>query len=199
MKRSSIGRREFISQAAASSALGWSGLAHGNDPGKSDDLDPSQLPATNMESFCDAIRKVVNSKRIGEPVFVRCTLLGRDKKDLMIARLAQIVDAVVSWFGQPLHRIYAREAQARAISLVLDFQGGQTALLSYASSRHRGDGVDLMVIGNHGAIYHDAGTGTLWDAEWQTKPKANAKTRTMIARAIQSAKPILVTPLKSER
>ena len=76
------------------------------------------------------------------------------------------------------------------MSLTLQFRDGATALVSFARGQPRGDGVDLMVLGNHGALYHDAGSAQLWDEpadDWPDRPDPDLLAA--IERALRSGKP----------
>src|SRR5687767_5837371 len=117
-------------------------------------------------TFADLHRTVlaaVASKRLGTPVFVRCTLQGPDKPDALIAKLARLTAAVREWVAQPLDRIYAvGKGENGQVTLSLVFRDGATAQVSYARGERHGDGVDLILLGNRGAMYHDVGGANLW-------------------------------------
>ena len=136
-----------------------------------------------------AVQATIASKRLGRPVFVRYTLQGQDKADSIAARLTQITAAVRQWIGQPLERIYAvGTAESGQVSLTLQFKDGATALVSYAGSRL--SGVDVMVLGNHGALYHDAGSGNQWaEPTAAALDRPDAALLTVIERALRSGKP----------
>src|SRR5262249_40064451 len=111
-----------------------------------------------------AVQATITSKRLGRPVFVRYTIQGLNKPEAVPPRLAQATTAVQEWLGQPLARIYAvGTAASGQVALTLSFRDGATALVSFAHGQPRGDGIDVMVLGNHGAVYHDAGDASLWD------------------------------------
>src|SRR5262245_44988640 len=111
-----------------------------------------------------SIQATLASKRLGRPVFVRCTLQGLDKPETVLPRLAQVAGLVRQWLDQPLDRLYAvGSPESGQVALTLVFREGGTAVVSYARGQPRGAGVDLMLLGSRGAIYHDAGTAELWD------------------------------------
>jgi hypothetical protein len=109
-----------------------------------------------------AVQAALAAKRVGRPVFVRYLLQGLDNNETARARLVEAAVVVRSWVDQPLERLYALSGGGQ-VSLTLQFRDGATALVSYARAQPRGDGVDVMVLGNHGAVYHDAGSARLWD------------------------------------
>jgi hypothetical protein len=111
-----------------------------------------------------SIQSTLASKRLGTPVFVRYLLQTQDKPAAAVARLAQLAGAVRDWLGQPVERVYVvGPAKSSHLTLTMEFRGGATAQVSWTSSAPRAGGVDVMLLGNHGAIYHDFGTGNLWD------------------------------------
>lgn len=147
-----------------------------------------------MITFADlhrAVQSTIASKRLGRPVFVRYTLQGQDKPETIVPRLAQVTAAVRDWLGQPLDRLYATgTVKGGQISLTLQFRDGGTAQVSYARGQSRGSGVDLLVLGNHGAIYHDAGSANLWDEPATPLAESpDATLQALIERALKSGKP----------
>jgi hypothetical protein len=131
-------------------------------------------------------------KRLGTPVFVRYLAQSPIKGDAVIARLAQISATIRAWLGQPLERIYGLgNSKNGQVLLTLECRGGATALVSWATGTPRGDGVDLTILGNHGALYHDAGGADLWD-EAATAALGDPD-KTLVAaieQALASGKPI---------
>jgi hypothetical protein len=120
-----------------------------------------------MPTLADLHRSVqtaLASKRLGTPVFVRYLLQTQDKPAGAVTRLAQIAGAVRDWLGQVIERVYAiGPAKSGHVTLTMEFRGGATAQISWTACSPRAGGVDLMMLGNHGALYHDFGTGNLWD------------------------------------
>jgi len=117
-----------------------------------------------MNAFAElhhAVQAAIASKRLGKPVFVRYLLSGSDKATV-VSRLARIAAVVRGWLGQTLDSIHAvGSAASGQVSLTLRFREGGSALVSVSRSQRLGDGVDLLVLGNHGALYHDAGHAAL--------------------------------------
>lgn len=119
---------------------------------------------TSAENLHRTVQQTLASKRVGTPVFVRYFVQNRDEANAVVPRLARMTKSVREWFAQPIARMYALGAvKDGQVTLTIEFEQGATALLSWASGTPRGDGIDLMLLGNHGAIYHDAGTAYLWD------------------------------------
>lgn len=183
-------RRDFLT-AAAGSAAGASAMID-RQPGHATSPD-SALPIFNPGDLSETIHAVVKSKRIGQPVFVRITL-STSRNDQITRALALMAEMASSWIGQALERVHAAgSVTAGQVCVTLQFQGGATGLLSYAQGKTLGDGVDVLVLGNHGAIHHDAGMGTLWHSQPDFKDaKVDAKLIRVIEQALGTGKP---TPL----
>jgi hypothetical protein len=138
-----------------------------------------------------SVQTAIASKRVGRPVFVRYTLQGLDQPDAVVPKLARATAAVREWVGQPLERVQAvGNVESGQVSLTLQFRDGATALVSFARTPPHGDGMDLMVLGNHGAIHHDAGAAELWDERAAaTEEPPDPALRALIERALRSGKP----------
>ncbi len=146
-----------------------------------------------MSSFADlqrAVQSTIAAKRIGKPVFVRFLLQGMDKPDTVLARLAQALAMVRAWLGQPIESIYALGTiETGQVALTLQGREGAAALVCYARGEPHGDGVDIMVLGNHGAIYHDAGMALSWDEPALIEERPDPKILASIERALRLGKP----------
>lgn len=143
----------------------------------------------SLSSLHRAVQNTLASKRIGKVVFVRYILQGKDAADSAHLKLAAAVAAVANWIGSPLDKLYGLPGDGNQVSLTLQFRDGATALVNFAHGPVHGDGVDLLVVGNHGAIYHDAGTASLWDEEATVAEKPNPAMVAAIERALRSGKP----------
>jgi hypothetical protein len=122
-----------------------------------------------------AVAATLAEKRIGTPVFVRYTaVLDTDA----VTKLAALAEVVRGWVGQRLDLVYAPGGS----SLVLRFRGGATALIALVRHLPGERTVDLLILGNHGAIYHDG-------AYTDESGSAPASVRATIARALSSGRP----------
>jgi hypothetical protein len=146
-----------------------------------------------MNSAADlhrAVQAALASKRLGTLVFVR--YLFHSQAKAVPARLTQAVMKVRDWFGQPLERVYALgSVKERHITLTLEFRGSATAQVSWAGTTAAGPGIDLMVVGNHGTLYHDVGSANTWDAPdaVAAEPPADKDLQALIERALRSGRP----------
>lgn len=149
---------------------------------------------TTLAEIHAAVSRAVTSKRLGTPVFVRYQLHTQDKPGLGVYHLTQAAGIVRGWIGQALERVYGTGSEkSGSATLTLEFAGGATSFISWTSSPGRGLGIDLVVIGNHGVIYHDSGLAMLWDENaTPAKDAEDDVLRTLIARALASNKPELV-------
>jgi hypothetical protein len=142
-----------------------------------------------MISLADLHRVVAATlaeKRIGQPVFVRYLLHHPEPPESVIARLAQLTAIVKSWLAQPLDRVYVLSSPDRShVALTLQFQQGATALVLLTHGGQQPGGVDLLVLGNHGAVYHE--TAGAVGAEVLLAPDPHILT--LIERALASGQP----------
>jgi hypothetical protein len=147
-----------------------------------------------MTTLTDLHRSVwtaLSSGRVGTPVFVRYLLHRAIDGPAVVMRLARTMAVVRDWLGQPLERVYALGGlESQHITLMLEFRGGAMASLTWIGTAGRGAGVDLSVLGNRGAIYHDAGTSELWDEPAQIDAAAPDQVLVgWIERALASHRP----------
>jgi hypothetical protein len=138
-----------------------------------------------------AVQITLASQRLGKPVFVRYCLHRLSKIESPLLPLVQAASLVREWLGQRLDRVYAvGTLESGQVSLTLQFRDGATALVSYARSQLRGDGVDLMVLGNRGALYHDASSEAPWDDVVPLDGDgADPQLQALIERALRTGKP----------
>jgi predicted dehydrogenase len=137
-----------------------------------------------------AVRTTLAGKRLGRPVFVRYTLQGPEQPPAVAPRLAQLTAVVRDWLGQPLERVYAvGSADGGQVALTLQFRDGATAVISFARGRPQGPGADVLVLGNHGALYHDAGSANPWEEAGELPARPDPQLQAVVERALRSGKP----------
>ena len=199
MPKQRIGRRQFLSQAAGTTA-GLTAMSHASPaPSPPSPLPQGErgeaeaaLPGGSLDELSQAVRGTIASQRIGRPVFVRCTAQGPEQGNALIGRLARLAELAGEWIGQPMVRIAAvGSAESGQAALALDFKDGATALVSYAKGTARGAGVDVLVIGNRGSITFDAGSAPTWDCPpaWGEK-RAEAQLLAAVEKALTTGKPL---------
>lgn len=101
------------------------------------------------------VREAIKAGRIGQPVFVRCVASVAPDGDA-VGTAAQIIRATSEWIGSPVRRLYAVESPApRQNSVSVEFADGAAALVNTTTAAAAGPTIDLIVLGNHGALYHE--------------------------------------------
>jgi hypothetical protein len=150
-----------------------------------------------MASLADlhrAVQTTLAGGRLGKPVFVRYFLQYPGEPDTLLPRLAQAAASARTWLGQSLERVYALGTQASGqASVTLQFREGGTALILCARCEPRGEGVDLLVLGSKGALYHAADSADLWEEQASNPAEPVDRTiRTAIESALRSGQPELV-------
>ncbi len=146
---------------------------------------------TTLADLHRAVQTALASKRLGTPVFARYLYHTPLKGQAVVARLTKMSATVRDWINQPLERILAQgSAASRHITLLLEFRGGATAVVTWVGASGRGAGVDLTLLGNHGALYHDAGDAPLWDEPFAADDAAPERDLlAWIERAIKTGRP----------
>jgi hypothetical protein len=133
-----------------------------------------------MPSLTDlhrAVETVLGTQRIGQPVFVRYLLLSGAPSEHMVSRLAAMAASIGSWLGCSIQRATVLGAPDQgAPSLILHFPTGACAIASLATGE---PSADLTVLGNHGAIYHQAALDTLDEL-----PSSDSELEHLIERAL---------------
>jgi hypothetical protein len=144
------------------------------------------LPTGSLADLQRSVQAVVASKRIGQPVFIRLTW---QTGEVSLDRAGELVELVRQWTGQAVDKLHAVGSLAGGqLCLSVQFANGATALVSLAKTPPRGDGVDLLLIGNHGSVMYDSGTAMLWDgAAVPTDLRPDAKLRQQIEQAVNDA------------
>ncbi len=106
-------------------------------------------------SLYSIIHQTLATERIGSPVFVRC--IAHLPTENIRASLAEMLFTAQLWFNTEPLRIYIQgEADVNQMTASVLYEKGQTALLTLTAIPPTGrPGIDLMLIGNEGAIYHD--------------------------------------------
>ena len=134
-----------------------------------------------------AVQHVLADKHLGTPVFVRYLLTTQEKPGAILPHLARIAGTIRSWLGQPLERVYALgQVKTGQVTLTMEFRGGSTGLLGWWSGPQ---GIDLLVLGNRGAIYHESETSPARRAGPTSEEKPDAALLALIQRALASGRP----------
>jgi hypothetical protein len=175
-----------------SGSSGPSGPARAAAPGAAADADAAALPARDPADLHRAVAAAIAGKHLGRPVFVRYTVQSADVGASAIDRAARTAGVVAGWIGEPIDRIFAvGSARDGCIALTLEFPGPATAAVCLVRSRPRGAGIDLMIVGNHGAAYFDSGAAEPWDqAPAPPAEPAPAALSAAIEKSLTAGKPV---------
>lgn len=186
-----IKRRHFLTTAG--SAAGASSVVR-NSLVQAVGAEPMP-PTFDLGELRQSVQAVISGKRIGRPVFVRLTLHGPDKNAGVLRKLALMAEMTSSWIAQPVDRLHAvGRLESGQVCVAIQFKGGASALVSFAQGQSFGGGIDLMVLGNHGAIHHDSGAGTLWQSIPDFRDaEPDAVWSKAIERTLRSGKPTAPT------
>ena len=87
-----------------------------------------------MQIIYETVKEIVDSGRVGIPVFMRCT--------------AQVAPET-----EPLEDVLVRML---AMSAAVEYAGGQTSIVSVNTAPGVAPRLDFMLLGNKGALCHDA-------------------------------------------
>jgi hypothetical protein len=120
--------------------------------------------------------------RLGQPVFVRYLIQGAERDEAILAVLVRAADAARRWLDQSLTQLHAiGSLENGQVSATLQFDRGASAQITFARGSYRQ--LDLMVLGNHGALYHEDSLDGSADLEF------HPQLRTVLERALRSGRP----------
>ncbi|MBM4067640.1 MAG: hypothetical protein FJ271_01660 [Planctomycetes bacterium] len=139
---------------------------------------------TSLADLHRTVQATLAGKRLGTAVFVRYLLHSPDKAETAPLRLAWLAGVVRDWLGQPLEQIYAHgRVKDGHLDLTLEFRQGATAIIHW-SAVTRAAAADVMILGNHGALYHEG------DGTYSLPPaKPDAVIAKLVERALRSGRP----------
>jgi predicted dehydrogenase len=166
---------------------------------------------TTLADLHNTVATTLASRRLGKAVFVRYHLNGvldREKPG-GLAALATVAAVVGNWFDSPgagtdygpdkLMVLSSGKDGREQTTLNLRFPNGRTALISSVHGQPGGPGVDLMLLGNQGGIYHHYDSSGVHSWE-QTAPSLDKRDNAAILAAIEKGRdhpgPVAVRPLK---
>ena len=103
------------------------------------------------------VQEAIDTERLGQPQFMRCVARAPDG-----GSLGSVLDAVVSmgesWFGsRAATRTRRGEGSGVYLTEMSTWDTGQSAVVTVSASAGGGPaGIDLMVVGSRGTLYHQA-------------------------------------------
>jgi hypothetical protein len=113
-----------------------------------------QIP---MQSLYETVKEILDTGRLGVPVFVRCVAQIASGSERVEDVLARMLTMACSWLEASPLRVYAQSKDgSRQITATVHYVGGQTSIVSVNAAPGGATGVrSLMLLGNKGALYHD--------------------------------------------
>jgi hypothetical protein len=143
-----------------------------------------------------AVEQLLASRRLGEPVFVRCLVSTRDPATDPVQPLAYLAGSITRWFGVPLTRLYAAGTLAEGqISVTLQFANGATGLAVFARCPDGMGSLNILLLGNHGAAYHETPAGDACLEDTLSGPgDAHPALQSAIRRSLKAGRPELMAP-----
>jgi len=146
-----------------------------------------------MHLLYQTIKEIIDTGRVGVPVFVRFIVQTTPIDEQIIDILAQTLVMTGSWLGSIPAKIYVQHRENTAqITATAEYTGGQTAIVSINISTEFASRIDLMLLGNKGALYHDGEampTGFDLGVEPMTIPKWLID---VIERSLFTGEPIII-------
>jgi hypothetical protein len=128
-------------------------------------MEPRQATARHalLLSLQQAVQAALDARHVGVPVFVRWVAQTASDGDELTEALGEAVAVAGSWLGAPVRSVYVQgrgrrpsPASAGQITATVQYAGGQSALVSVSPTPAEGaPRLDLMLLGNTGALYHD--------------------------------------------
>jgi predicted dehydrogenase len=136
-----------------------------------------------------AVEETLANGRIGRPLFVRYSLQRLDPRRRLVDGVAALSGAAIRWVGGPLDLVIAVGSEnVGQLSATLVFDTGESAAVTCGRAPGPGSGVDLMIVGSRGAIYHDGGTSVLWPAGVTDTGAGEPRLVEAIARSLASGR-----------
>jgi hypothetical protein len=108
-------------------------------------------------SLYQSVKSALDAGHVGVPLFVRCVAHVAPDRVGLTEALRQVAAVAGAWLGAPARRVYVQgSAEAGQITASVQYTRGESALVSVNPVRADGaPRVDLMLLGNTGALYHE--------------------------------------------
>jgi hypothetical protein len=109
-----------------------------------------------MQSLYQTVKEILDTGHVGVPVFARCVVQVAPETEHAGNVLARMLAMVCSWLEASPLRVYAQSKDdSRQITVTIHYVGGQTSIVSANAAPGAPIRVDLMLLGNKGALYQD--------------------------------------------
>ncbi len=109
----------------------------------------------HLEALQQVVQDAIDQERLGEPQFIRCVVRAPDERSLGTV-LDRIASMGASWFGSaPANRTRRGAGSGVYLTEMSTWDTGQSAILTVSATIGVGSqGIDLMLVGSRGALYH---------------------------------------------
>ena len=154
------------------------------------------------------VSETLASGSVGTPLFVRWTAAAAPNTPDLKPLLAAMGACAESWLIARPRRVYATgSADAGHLSLALDYENGQSALLAI-SLAHDHPSMHLIILGARGAIYQTdseiaaPALNLAGDTDESLQPSAVLSTSQLVAaidKSLFSKQPVLLSPEGEQR
>ncbi len=110
-----------------------------------------------MQIIYETVKEIVDSGRVGIPVFMQCTVQVAPETEQLEDVLVRMLAMSCSWLGASPLRVYVRnDRNWTQISAAVEYAGGQTSIVRVNTAPGVTPRLDFMLLGNKGALCHDA-------------------------------------------
>jgi len=145
-----------------------------------------------MHSLQQSVQSVINGGRIGSPVFLRCMVQISINRENIVQATAALAALANTWMPSSPEQIYVQKsADAIQSTAMIQYSGGQTATVSVNCIPPDTEiSVDLILIGNKGAIYHETPMGRHRLMKDRIELNGGENLVNVINQAIRTGKPV---------
>ena len=145
-----------------------------------------------IQSLQQSVKSVIDDGRIGSPVFLRCMVQEHTERVNTVEGIAALIALANSWMPSPLEQLYVlSSADATQATTTVQYAGGQMAILSVNRIPDNQEAaVDLTLIGNKGAIYHETPVGQHRLMSAPLELSGGEELVDLIERAMKTGKPV---------
>ena len=116
---------------------------------------------SEIRQIRETVQEAIDQGRLGRPQFFRCIVAAGAPPD---QTLEVILSLGRSWFGSRPVQHYRLGGDGAYLTEMARWAEGQAALITISSGhllpgteRQGIDGIDLMLVGSRGTLYHDRG------------------------------------------
>lgn len=144
-----------------------------------------------MQAIYETVNGIINSGRVGVPVFARFLVKAPPGMGKSEEILAGIINIECLWLDLSPQRIYVQHGRDLGhISATVQYQDGKTAIAGVGVVPDADVTFDLMLLGNKGGIYHESDMLSMEshiDAKTATIPES---LKVAIEHSLEMGKPV---------